>query len=294
MCWNGWNRARSWAQESGAHFLGLLWGTNDLPQAERSARVPACSERGCPFPRLDGATVCRQHWEQDSQTCSYPRELKLNYGWEAYGRASDDRNINGRSDADFHSGWIGEDKYGFLYTQTYTGKGTNGDFHVRSKGERENDKWWKENVIDKGIEAPGVVVRKTNKELKAEMDAMIEESLVRYTEYSLEQSMENIQKFFSVRKETNPLHQDPFHPNEPRMKIGDGAAVSLKGKMRRGGGHGQGIRKKQRNRAPGWQSSRHNHDPQYFTRETVRGLDYEEFEDSEIFEMPDLLLQEDM
>lgn len=49
--------------------------------------------------------------------------------------------------------------------------------------------------------------------------------------------------------------------------------------MRRGGGgHGKGIRKKQRKRAPGWTSSRHNHDPQYFTRDTVRGMDYEEFQ----------------
>ena len=171
-----------------------------------------------------------------------------------------------------HTGWIGEDKYGFLHTTTQTA----GNYFVsKSRRERDNDKWWKENVVDKGVEVPGVVVCKTSKELKAEMEAMIEESL---KQYNTEQSAAAIRAFWRVQKEPTPLREDPFTPNAPRLRIGDGAAVSLHGKMRRGGGHGKGIRKKQRKRAPGWTSSRHNHDPQYFTRETIRAMDYDDFE----------------
>lgn len=273
---------RVWAKplnSIGSVFLGLLWGTWDVPIEERPERVPLCSEKACAFPRMNGATVCRSHWQWDSAIVSYPREHRLNYQAEAFARKSDDRSVgSGGLDAAFHSGWLAEDKYNFLNVRTLT---TKAGFVTRSKAERDNDKWWKENVVDQGIEAPGVVVRKTSKELKAEMEAMIETSL---QQYNIEQSEAAMRAFWKVRKEPNPLRADPFNQVTPRLKIGDGAATSLHGKMRRGGGHGQGIRKKQRKRAAGWTSSRHNHDPQYFTRETVRGM---EFDDMEAIDIPE-------
>lgn len=255
----------------GPIFLGLLWGTWDKPKEEREERVARCSEKSCVFPRMDGASVCSTHWKWDSAIVSYPRQYKIS-SHEIYNKSSDDKTIDSPH-ALFHTGWIGEDKYNFLNTQTLK----SGNFVSRSSAERQNDKWWKENVVDKGIEAPGVMVRKTRAELKAEMDAMIDHSLLTYSQY---QSKKNIDTFWKVLKEPKQLHEDPFHPNSPRLKIGDGAAVSLRGKMRRGGGHGQGIRKKQRKRAAGWTSSRHNHDPQYFTRDTIREFEYQDFDES--------------
>jgi hypothetical protein len=263
----------------GSVWLGMLWGTWQTPE---QVAVDKCSERGCVFPKIPGSSVCRAHWQWDQAVVSYPREQRLHYSAESFARKSDDRNVSfGYRDATFHSGWLGEDKYGFLDATTLT---TSGNFVSRSKQERENDKWWKENVVDQGIEAPGVMVRKTSKELKAEMEAMIETSL---QQYNTEQSSDAIHAFFRVANEPHPLRDDPFHPNAQRLKIGDGAAVSLRGKMRRGGGRA-GIRKAQRK--AGWTGHRNRHDPQYFTRDTIRGISDESLgqEDSWGDEMIDL------
>lgn len=189
----------------GSVFLGQFWGTWDIPREDRTGRVEHCSEKGCPFPRMDGATVCRTHRDWDSALVSYPREQKLDYQHDAFARAGDDRSVgSGKLDALLHSGWIDEDKYNFMHTTTHT---NNGGYVQRSKAERENDKWWKENVVDKGIEAPGVTVRKTRAELKAEMDTMIDHSLQTYSAY---QSDENVKAFWRVSKEKKQLHDDPI------------------------------------------------------------------------------------
>lgn len=252
----------------GSIFLGQLRDTWDKPKGEREERVAKCSERACAFPCMDGASVCHYHWEWDRATISYPTKLEL-FQREAYSKKADNKRIDTHH-ALFHTGWLPEDKYGFMLTTTMR----HGSLVRRSHAEVENDEWWKENVTALGIETPGIIMRKTSKELKQEMEAMIDESLANY---SAMQSELNMKAFWRVTKEPKPLHDDPFHPNAPRLKIGDGAAVSLRGKMRRGGGHGLGIRKKQRKRAAGWTSSRHNHDPQYFTRDTVRDMEYDEF-----------------
>lgn len=41
---------------------------------------------------------------------------------------------------------------------------------------------------------------------------------------------------------------------------------------------GIGERKVQRKRPAGWHGSHGDHDPQYFTRETIRAMDYDDFE----------------
>jgi hypothetical protein len=276
LCYRGWNRVKPSGQAVGAFFLGLLYGTWDT---DSENRIPRCSEKGCVFPQLEGFNICRQHVIQNLASASYPQELRLDYRHQAYARKSDDKTVSSFNDAEFHSGWLTTDRYGFTHTTTLT---PSGHLVHKPKYERQNDKWWKENVIDKGIKVEGVVVPKTDRELKEELDVMLAQSIDRYVEetYTAQESMRNIRRFFSVKREENPIHEDPMQPNAPRLKIGEGATASLHGKMRRSSRGAPGIRKKQRIRkASGWSGGRHAPKCDPYSRDSIRGLDWIENDD---------------
>lgn len=194
----------------GAHYLGMLWGCWEKKVVCKSK----CSIKGCPYPATAAAIVCRQHTLAEWQL-QYARDLDRHdmiapreYPWLPL---------------TLYNAPISRDKRGFLDTETYWPQNARwyGAFEKKSAAERINDRWWKANVIDKGLVTDrSGIVHKFDSEIQ--LNARLEEA-------NWKSSVENIRKFFGVQR-----------------------SGSLK--MRLGGGRGK-IRKKQRNRPAG----RHGH-----------------------------------
>lgn len=198
----------------GRAFLGLLSGTC-IPVE----RLNSCSIRGCVQPATQQSSLCRHH--------------ETFFEVEGLGGVVDVNDMfaddNG-GDSTFTVGMLWEDRYNWLNVKR---EGST----WKSSAERENDRWWHDNVIAKGLEVEGVVTPKIRGSVLADVLA---------------------------RK-----------PEDKRLKLGVGAQTSLHGKMRN---HSKKkIRKVQRNRPAGWHGGHGDHDPQYFDRQSIKAMDYDDF-----------------
>lgn len=211
-------------------YLGFLPCNRD----DGFARLPRCNVRGCVYPAIY-EKVCRYHVpELESPTFDRHLDQRDMIAPKEYPHLA----------LTLYRDRIEKDHKGFLYA-TYVHDGA----YTKTRYEQENDKWWQENVIEKGLitDADGVLhLIQSEKELN--------------TVLGEEQSRENISRFFGLQ-------------------------TSGSGKMRLGGGRGK-IRKKQRKRPAGWHGHRDDTKSNKPDRETIEsesdweyGSDHEEIED---------------
>lgn len=191
----------------GCFFLGLLWDTSN----PNYPSIPRCNEKACPYPATCGET-CSRH--QDDTVYFYDTRL-------------DRVDMIAPKEYPYlpltlYVGRIAEDERGWLYAIQQRSDG----YQVKhTRAERLNDKWWQENVVDKGLitDIYGVVHKIAS---ERELNHLIEKPGKVLAE---SESLRAAAKFFGMD--------------------------SGRYKMRRGGGRGK-IRKKQRQRPAGWHGSR--------------------------------------
>jgi hypothetical protein len=212
------NKARR-RNDIGSTTLGMFWGTSKSEIA--IAESPRCAIRGCAFISHGESSLCVTH-QQFFEAEGYEQGVI-----DVNDMFADD---NG-GDSLYTTGMLYEDRYNWLNVRK---EGSCG----KSAAEKQNDAWWEENVIAKGLMVDGVVTPKIRGSVLPEV--------------------------LAGKKSTA----------DTRLTPGVGAQTSLHGKMRR---HDKKkIRKAMRKRPAGYVGSHPDHDPQYFSRDTIRGLEYDD------------------